>query len=64
MTFSSLDVQPLGQQITNLGAGTAQSVGTTDFALIHVVKTGSGAQPVSYSIGTGGGFPGIKVAGV
>jgi hypothetical protein len=28
-----------------------------------VVQTGSGAHPASYPIGTGGSFPGSKVAG-
>jgi hypothetical protein len=33
------------------------------FCLRHRVHTGSGAHPVSYSMGTGGSFPGDKVAG-
>jgi hypothetical protein len=32
------------------------------FAPLHVVQTGSGAHPASYSIGTGGSFPGCKAA--
>jgi hypothetical protein len=34
-----------------------------EFSLLHVVQTGSGAHPTSYPIGTGGSFPGGKVAG-
>jgi hypothetical protein len=30
---------------------------------LHVVQTGSGADPASYSMGTGGSFPGGKAAG-
>jgi hypothetical protein len=33
------------------------------FSLCHRIQTGSGAQPASYSVGTGGSFPGAKVAG-
>jgi hypothetical protein len=34
-----------------------------EFALLHVVRTGSGVHPTSYPMGTGGSFPGIKAAG-
>jgi hypothetical protein len=34
-----------------------------EFLLLHFVQTGSGAQPASYAIGTGGSFPGDKAAG-
>jgi hypothetical protein len=30
---------------------------------LHVVQTGSGAQPASYTVDTGGCFPGSKAAG-
>jgi hypothetical protein len=30
------------------------------FSLLHVVQTGSGVYPVSYPMGTGGSFPGVK----
>jgi hypothetical protein len=33
-----------------------------ELSLLHVVQTGSGAHPASYSMGTGGSFPGAKVA--
>jgi hypothetical protein len=31
--------------------------------LLHVVQTGSGVHPTSYTMGTGGSFPGVKAAG-
>jgi hypothetical protein len=31
-----------------------------EFPLLHVVQTGSGVHPISYPIGTGGSFPGVK----
>jgi hypothetical protein len=34
-----------------------------EFSLLHVVKTGSGAHPASYPMGTGGSFPWSKAAG-
>jgi hypothetical protein len=34
--------------------------GTGDFALLHNVQTGSGARPASYTVGTGGSFPGAE----
>jgi hypothetical protein len=33
------------------------------FSLLHIIQTGSGAHPASYSVGTGVSFPGGKVAG-
>jgi hypothetical protein len=33
------------------------------FLLLYSVKTGSGVQPASYPMGTGGSFSGGKVAG-
>jgi hypothetical protein len=35
----------------------------SEFSLLHIVQTGSGAHPVSYSMGTAGFFLGDKVAG-
>jgi hypothetical protein len=60
-----------------MGAGTDQSVyrqatrstarvpfpGVQDFSLLHTVKTASGAHQASYSMATGGSFPGSKEAG-
>jgi hypothetical protein len=34
-----------------------------DFSFLHSVQTGSGTQPASYPMGTGGSFPGGKAAG-
>jgi hypothetical protein len=34
-----------------------------EFSLLHVVQTDSGAHPASYSMSTGGSFPGRKAAG-
>jgi hypothetical protein len=31
------------------------------FSLLHVVQTGSGVHPTSYTMGTGGSFPGVKL---
>jgi hypothetical protein len=31
-----------------------------EFSLLHVVQIGSGTHPVSYPMGTGGLFPGVK----
>jgi hypothetical protein len=33
-----------------------------DFSLLHSVQTGSGAQPASYAMGTGGSLFGGKAA--
>jgi hypothetical protein len=36
------------------------------FSILHVVQTGSGVHPTSYSMGTGGGgglYPGVKRTG-
>jgi hypothetical protein len=35
--------------------------GVQDLSLLHSVQTDSGAHPTSYSMGTGGSFPGGKV---
>jgi hypothetical protein len=34
-----------------------------ELSLLHVVQTGSGVHPASYSMGTRGAFPGVKAAG-
>jgi hypothetical protein len=34
-----------------------------DLSLLHIVQTGSGAQPPFYEMGTGNHFPGCKAAG-
>jgi hypothetical protein len=37
--------------------------GRQDLFLLHIVRTGSEAHPASYPVGTGGDFPGGRVAG-
>jgi len=37
--------------------------GAEDFPLHHRVQAGSGAHPVSYSMGTEGRFAGVNAAG-
>jgi len=39
------------------------SVGAGNFSLRHCVQTGSGAHPLSSSMGTRGSLPGSKAAG-
>jgi hypothetical protein len=34
-----------------------------EFSLVHSVKTGSVAHPVSYPMGIRGSFPGVEAAG-
>jgi hypothetical protein len=34
-----------------------------EFSLLHVVQTGSGVHPTSYTMGTGGYFPGVNRPG-
>jgi hypothetical protein len=45
---------------TGWTAGVRSPVGARDFSLLHSVQTSSGAHPVSYEIGTGGSFTGVK----
>jgi hypothetical protein len=35
----------------------------SEFSLLHIVQTGSGAHPASYPMGTGGSFSRSKEAG-
>jgi hypothetical protein len=37
--------------------------GAIDFSLLHVVQTGSGADPASYPMGTGALSPGVRRPG-
>jgi hypothetical protein len=50
-----------GYGLDDRGVGVRVLVRPRIFSL--VVQTGSGAHPASYLIGTGGSFPGGKVAG-
>jgi hypothetical protein len=43
--------------------GVRFTVGAGSLSLLHRVQTGSGLHPASYSMGTGGSFPGGKAAG-
>jgi hypothetical protein len=44
------------------GAGVRVPVGS-EFSLLYIVCTGSGAHPASYPMGTGGSFPEGKAQG-
>jgi hypothetical protein len=33
------------------------------FSLLHIVQTGSGVHPTSYTMGSGGSFPGVRQQG-
>jgi hypothetical protein len=44
------------------GVGVRVLVGS-EFSLLHIVQTGSGAHPASYPMGTGDSFPGGKATG-
>jgi hypothetical protein len=52
-----------GHGLDNQGFGVRVPVGQ-EFSLLHVVQTGSEANPASYPMGTGGSFPGGKAAEV
>jgi hypothetical protein len=49
---------------TGWTAGARFPTGAKDFSLLHSVQAGSGAHPISYTLGTGGTFPGSTAAGV
>jgi hypothetical protein len=51
-----------GYGLYDRGVGVRVPVGS-EFSLIHIVQTGSGAHPASYPMGTGGSFPGGKATG-
>jgi hypothetical protein len=51
-----------GYRLDDQGVGVRVPVGA-NFSLLHVVQTGSGADPVSYSVGTGDSFPKGKAVG-
>jgi hypothetical protein len=54
--------QSVWQQVTDWMAGVRFRAETRD-CLLHGVKTGSGAHPVSCAMGTGGSFSGVKWPG-
>jgi hypothetical protein len=65
--FSSVSL-PTWNWLRSVGIATGWTIrarfpaGARDFFFFHSVRTGSGAHPVSYPMGTGGSFPGGKAA--
>jgi hypothetical protein len=53
----------LGYGLDDWGSRVRFPVRAGNFSLHHRVQTGSGALPVSYTMGTRGSFPGDKAAG-
>jgi hypothetical protein len=51
-----------GYELEDGGVGVRVPV-EEEFSLLHDVETGSGVHPASYTMETGGAFPGSKVAG-
>jgi hypothetical protein len=51
-----------GYGLDDRGVGVRVPVGS-EYSLLHIVQTGSGAHPASYPMGTGGSFPDGKAAG-
>jgi hypothetical protein len=48
---------------TGWTVGVLFPVRARDLFVLHSVQNGSGGHPASYKMGTGGSFPGSKVAG-
>jgi hypothetical protein len=48
--------------LNDRGVGVRVPVGSK-FSLLHIIQTGSGVHPASYSMGTGVSFPGGKAPG-
>ena len=60
-----MDKKSQGIIATALRAGQSEvriPLGARDFSLLQIVRTGSGAHPASYTMGTGS-FPGVKRPG-
>jgi hypothetical protein len=55
--------RPLGYGMDDRGSRVRFPAGAGNFSLHHRVQNGSGAQPASYPMTTGGLFLGIKVPG-
>jgi hypothetical protein len=53
----------LGYGLDDRGSRVRFPAGAGNFSLHHRVQNGSGAHPVSYSMGTRGSFPGVKRPG-
>jgi hypothetical protein len=56
-------VQGLGYSLDDRGSRVPFPAGAGNFSLHHRVQNDSGAQPVSYAMGTRGSFPGGEAAG-
>jgi hypothetical protein len=52
-----------GYGLDDWEVGVRVPVGGQEFSLLHVVQTCSGVHPTSYTMGTGGSFPGVKRPG-
>jgi hypothetical protein len=50
-------------ELDDRGSRVRFPAGGENFSLHHRVQIGSGIHPASYSMGTGGSFPGGKAAG-
>jgi hypothetical protein len=59
---SSVDIAT-GYGLDDRTSGVRLLARARKFFLLHHVQTGPGAHPASYTIATGGSFPGCKVAG-
>jgi len=53
----------LGYGLDDRGSRVRFPGGAGNFSLHYYVQNGSGANPASYPMGTGGSFPGGKAAG-
>jgi hypothetical protein len=53
----------LGSGLDDWGSRVRFPAGAGNFSLHHSVQNGSGAQPASYPMDTGGSFPGDKATG-
>jgi hypothetical protein len=49
-----------GYGLDDRAFGVRSPAGAKDFSSNLCVQTGSGAHPASYTMGTGGPFPGVK----
>jgi hypothetical protein len=54
----------MGSRDSLVGTATGYGLDGQGYSLLHIVQTGSAAQPASYPMTTGGTFPGGKAAGL
>jgi hypothetical protein len=66
--FSPALHKPVETRDTSVGTATCcglraagWTAGVRHLSLLHSFQIGSGAHPASYSVGTGGSFPGVKL---